>query len=198
MPRPKLRHENITLNSYRQFQILWGDRFSNGLQLASSIVMALVTGSLMYNLPEDSTSIFRKPGALFYPILLWCLNKMAETAASFEGRSILTRHKRLSFNRPGAYGMACVLTDIPFVIFMFSLFNLIYYFMVGYQHDAGKFFTNWFIYLLVTLCFTSLYRTIGAWCKHFGLAAQISGWITMVMMIYAGRSDRIHAYYSLI
>ncbi|UZP36820.1 hypothetical protein NXS19_004636 [Fusarium pseudograminearum] len=156
------------------------------LQLASSLIMALVTGSLMYNLPEDSTSIFRKPGALFYPILLWCLNKMAETAASFEGRAILTRHKRLAFNRPGAYALASVLTDIPFVIFMFSLFNVIYYFMVGYQHDAGKFFTNWFIYLVTTLCFTSLYRTIGAWCKHFGLAAQISGWITMVMMVYAG------------
>jgi ABC-type multidrug transport system ATPase subunit len=149
--------------------------------------MALVTGSLMYNLPGDSTSIFRRPGALFYPILLWGLNKMAETAASFSGRPILTRHKRLAFNRPGAYALACVLTDIPFIIFMFSLFNLVYYFMVGYQHDAGKFFTNWFIYLLITLCFTSLYRTIGAWCKHFGLAAQISGWITMVMMVYAGK-----------
>ncbi|ESU15374.1 hypothetical protein FGSG_08027 [Fusarium graminearum PH-1] len=170
------------------FQQVWicAIRFSNGLQLASSLIMALVTGSLMYNLPEDSTSIFRKPGALFYPILLWGLNKMAETAASFEGRAILTRHKRLAFNRPGAYALASVLTDIPFVIFMFSLFNLIYYFMVGYQHDAGKFFTNWFIYLVTTLCFTSLYRTIGAWCKHFGLAAQISGWITMVMMVYAG------------
>ncbi|KAF4989045.1 hypothetical protein FGRMN_9375 [Fusarium graminum] len=178
--------DQVWVCALRQFQILWGDRFSNGLQLASSLVMALVTGSLMYNLPEDSTSIFRKPGALFYPILLWCLNKMAETAASFEGRAIITRHKRLAFGRPGAYALACVLTDIPFVIFMFSLFNLVYYFMVGYQHDAGKFFTNWFIYLLVTLCFTSLYRTIGAWCKHFGLASQISGWITMVMMIYAG------------
>lgn len=148
--------------------------------------MAVVTGSLMYNLPEDSTSVFRKAGALFYPILLWCLNKMAETAASFMGRDMLTRHKRLAFNRPGAYALACVLTDIPFVIVMFSLFNLVYYFMVGYQHDAGKFFTNWFIYFVVTLCFTSLYRTVGAWCKHFGLAAQISGWITMIMMVYAG------------
>ncbi|KAG8664946.1 uncharacterized protein FPOAC1_012923 [Fusarium poae] len=178
--------QQVWICAVRQFQILWGDRFSNGLQLVSSLIMALVTGSLMYDLPGDSTSIFRKPGALFYPILLWCLNKMAETAASFEGRGILSRHKRLAFNRPGAYALACVLTDIPFVIFMFSLFNLIYYFMVGYQHDAGKFFTNWFVYLLVTLCFTSLFRTIGAWCRHFGLAAQISGLITMVMMIYAG------------
>ncbi|CAG1990613.1 unnamed protein product, partial [Fusarium graminearum] len=92
--------QQVWICAIRQFQILWGDRFSNGLQLASSLIMALVTGSLMYNLPEDSTSIFRKPGALFYPILLWGLNKMAETAASFEGRAILTRHKRLAFNRP--------------------------------------------------------------------------------------------------
>ncbi|KAH7310719.1 ABC-2 type transporter-domain-containing protein [Stachybotrys elegans] len=176
----------VWICSIRQLEILWGDRFSNGLQLASSLLMALVTGSLMYNLPDDSTSIFRIPGALFYPIMLWGLNKMAETVASFRGRSILTRHKRLAFNRPSAYALACVLTDIPFTIIMFSLFNLVYYFMVGYQHDAGKFFTNWFIYFVVTLCFTSLYRTIGAWCKHFGLAAQISGWVTMVMMVYAG------------
>ncbi|KAM0418528.1 hypothetical protein ACHAPD_004888 [Fusarium lateritium] len=171
-----------------------GEKSRTVAALSRTTIMALVTGSLMYNLPDDSTSIFRKPGALFYPILLWCLNKMAETAASFEGRSILTRHKRLAFTRPGAYALACVLTDIPFVILMFSLFNLIYYFMVGYQYDAGKFFTNWFVYLVTTLCFTSLYRTIGAWCKNFGLASQISGWITMAMMVYAGKYWKVLFY----
>ncbi|KAJ4003081.1 hypothetical protein NW752_011743 [Fusarium irregulare] len=170
----------------RQFQILWGDRFSNVLQLISAIIMATVTGSLMYNLPHDSTSIFRKPGALFFPVSLWCLNKMAETSASFMGRSILTRHKRLSFNRPSAYALACVVTDIPYVFVMFSVFNIIYYFMVGLQHDAGKFFTNWFVYFVVVLCFTSLYRALGAWCRHFGFAAQITSWITMAMMVYTG------------
>ncbi|KAK6837992.1 hypothetical protein PG987_006273 [Apiospora arundinis] len=172
--------------SKRQFQILWGDRFTNGLQLASSIVMALVTGSLMYNLPGDSSSIFRRPGALFYPILLWGLNKMSETVASFMGRPIFTRHKRLGFNRPAAYAFACAITDVPFIVVMFSLFDIVYYFMVGYQHDAGRFFTQWLVYVLITLCFASLYRLIGAWCRHFGLAAQISGFMTMVMMVYAG------------
>ncbi|KAK8091733.1 ABC-2 type transporter-domain-containing protein [Apiospora hydei] len=172
--------------SKRQFQILWGDRFTNGLQLASSIVMALVTGSLMYNLPGDSSSIFRRPGALFYPILLWGLNKMSETVASFMGRPIFTRHKRLGFNRPAAYAFACALTDVPFIVVMFSLFDIVYYFMVGYQHDVGRFFTQWLIYVLITLCFASLYRLIGAWCRHFGLAAQISGFMTMIMMVYAG------------
>lgn len=124
----------------RQFQILWGDRFSNVLQIISSILMALVTGSLFYNLPHDSTSVFPRPGALFYPLVLWCLNKLSETVASFMGRPILTRHKRLGFNRPAAYAMACTLTDIPFVLVTFTLFDIVFYFMVGFQHDAGRFF----------------------------------------------------------
>ena len=112
------------------------------LQIVSSILMALVTGSLFYNLPDDSTSVFPRPGALFYPILLWCLNKLSETVASFMGRPILTRHKRLGFNRPAAYAVACTLTDIPFVLATFTLFDIVFYFMVGFQHDAGRFFVS--------------------------------------------------------
>ncbi|KAG7115366.1 ABC multidrug transporter atrB like protein [Verticillium longisporum] len=59
----------------RQFRIIWGDRWSNCLQIASSFCFALVTGSLFYNLSDTSDSIFMKPGALFYPILLFAMNK---------------------------------------------------------------------------------------------------------------------------
>ena len=175
----------------RQFEILWGDRWSNILQLASSIIMALVTGSLNYNLPNSSQSIFPRPGALFFPIMLWAMNMMSETVASFMGRPILTRHKLLAFNRPAAYAVACVITDIPIVFCTYSLFELIYYFMVGFKrNDAGNFFTLWFVFYVSALAYTSLYRSIGAWCRHFGLAAQLSGFVTMVMMIYAGKSDQ--------
>ncbi|KAK7743073.1 hypothetical protein SLS62_010705 [Diatrype stigma] len=133
-----------------------------------------------------SASIFRRPGAIFYPIMLWTMNKMSETTASFMGRPILTRHKRLALNRPAAYAIACLVTDVPLVTVLYTIFHVVFYFMVGFQHDAGKFFTAWFLYLLVTLCHTSLYRALGAWCKHFGLASQISGFVTMVMMVYAG------------
>ncbi|KAF4821836.1 Brefeldin A resistance protein [Colletotrichum siamense] len=170
----------------RQFQIMWGDRWSNILQIFSALVMALVTGSLFYDLPGDSTSIFLRPGALFFPIQLFAMNKMSETTASFMGRRIISRHKRLSFNRPGAYALACAATDVPMTVVLFSLFQVVYYFIVNFQRDAGHFFTNWFVLILCTLCFASMFRMIGAWCKHFGLASQITGWTTMVCMVYAG------------
>ncbi|OHE99429.1 multidrug resistance protein CDR1 [Colletotrichum orchidophilum] len=177
----------ITTCIRRQCQIIWGDRWSTALQIASALIMALVTGSLFYDLPSDSTSIFTRPGALFFPIQLFAMNKMSETTASFMGRRIISRHKRLAFNRPAAYALACTATDIPLVIVMYSLFQLVYYFMVDLQREAGHFFTNWFMLVLCTLCFASLFRMIGAWCKHFGLASQITGWMTMVYMVYAGK-----------
>ncbi|KAG9198157.1 hypothetical protein G6514_010427 [Epicoccum nigrum] len=170
----------------RQIQVQWGDRWSNALQVASTLIMALTTGSLFYNLPKDSTSIFPRPGAIFFPILFFAMNKMSETTASFMGRRIVSRHKRLAYSRPSAFAIACTLTDIPLVIFTFTLFQLIYFFMTGQQMDGGKFFTSWILLILCVLSFASLYRMIGAWCRHFGFASQLSGWITMVYLLYGG------------
>jgi ATP-binding cassette subfamily G (WHITE) protein 2 (SNQ2) len=38
----------------------------------------------------------------------------------------------------------------------------------------------------MSLCFLSFFRMVGAWCRHFGIAAQISGVCIMGMMVYAG------------
>lgn len=103
----------ITACTKRQFQIIWGDRLTNILNIFSSLIMSLVTASLFYNLQNDSSSIFPRPGALFYPILLFGLNSMSQVQASFLGRPIVSRHKRLAFTRPSAYAVANVITDIP-------------------------------------------------------------------------------------
>lgn len=178
--------QQILACTKRQFQIIWGDRLTNILNISSALIMSLVTSSLFYNLPNDSTSIFPRPGALFFPILLFGLNAMSEVQASFLGRPIISRHKRLAYTRPSAYAIANVITDIPLTMVALSLFEIVYYFMVGFQHDAGKFFTQWVLLLVTMLCFLSFFRMIGAWCRNFGMASQIAGVCIMGMMVYAG------------
>jgi ATP-binding cassette subfamily G (WHITE) protein 2 (SNQ2) len=170
----------------RQSQIIWGDRLTNILNICSAIIMSLITGSLFYNLQPDSSSTFPRPGALFYPILLLGLNAMSEVQACFLGRPIISRHKRLAYTRPAAYAIAKTVMDIPLVIITVSLFEIVFYFMVGFQHDAGKFFTQWVLVAVMCLCFLSFFRTIGAWCRHFGMASQIAGVCIMGIMVYAG------------
>lgn len=170
----------------RQYQIIWGDSLTNILNICSAAIMSLVTASLFYNLQPDSSSIFPRPGALFFPILLFGLNAMSEVQASFLGRPIISRHKRLAYARPSAYAIAKTVMDVPLVIITVSLYEIIYYFMVGFQHDAGKFFTQWVLLVAMMLCFLSFFRTIGAWCRHFGMASQIAGVCIMGIMVYAG------------
>lgn len=167
---------------------MWGDKWSNILKLASSLVQALVVGSLFYNLPNDSTSTFTRPGSLYFPILYYAVTALSETTAAFIGRPIINRHKDFGFHRPSAYALACVVADIPIVILNITVFDIVFYFMVGYQRDAGKFFTNWIILVAYLLCFNSFYRMIGAACKTFGVASQIAGFLVTVTMVYTGKS----------
>ncbi|KAI0431328.1 P-loop containing nucleoside triphosphate hydrolase protein [Xylaria sp. FL1042] len=170
----------------RQLQVIWGDRWTNSLKITSNVIIALVSGSLFYHLAATSAATFDRASALFWPVLYLGLNCLSETTGSFMGRPIFSRHKLFGFARPAAQAIACTLADIPFTILGVSIFEIIYYFLVGFTRDGGKFFTQWFIYIIFTLCLLSFYRMIGAWNSHFGVASQIAGWSTMAIMVYAG------------
>lgn len=172
----------------RQFQILWGDKFSLVVKVVSSVVQALVVGSLFYNLSHTSDSIFTRPGAVFFPIFYFLLQALSETTAAFLGRPILSRHKRFGFYRPTAFCIAKVITDIPEVLAQVTCFTLILYWMCSLQADAGKFFTHWIVVAVNFLCYISLFRMIGAGFRRFGDASKISGFLCVVYVIYGGKS----------
>lgn len=173
----------------RQFQIIWGDKFSLIVKVASAMIQALVCGSLFYNLPDDSSSIFMRPGVLFFPVLYFLLESMSETTASFMGRPILSRQKRFGFYRPTAFCVANAITDIPVVMIQVTCFSLILYFMAALQMDAGRFFTFWIIVIAQTLCFIQLFRAVGAVCQKFGNASKISGLLSTIFFVYGGKRN---------
>lgn len=172
----------------RQFQIMWGDKFSLVVRVCSAIIQALVCGSLFYNLADDSSSIFLRPGVLFFPVLYFLLESMSETTGSFMGRPILSRQKRFGFYRPTAFCIANAITDIPVVIIQVTCFSLILYFMAALQMNAARFFTFWIIIIVQTLCFIQLFRAVGALCKRFGDASMISGLLSTVFFVYGGKN----------
>ncbi|KAI2830529.1 hypothetical protein CBS147343_10393 [Aspergillus niger] len=191
VPRPQSVYtaglwDQILSCTLRQFQILAGDKLSIAIKVVSAILQALVCGSLFYNLKLDSSSIFLRPGALFFPVLYFLLETMSETTGSFMGRPILSRQKRFGFYRPTAFAIANAITDIPIVLVQVSCFSLILYFMSAMQMDAGRFFTYWIIIIVQTLCFMQMFRAIGALCKQFGNASKMTGFLSTVFFVYGG------------
>jgi ABC-type multidrug transport system permease subunit len=166
---------------------MWGDRWSIAIMAISALLQALVCGSLFYNLSNTSASIFLRPGALFFGILYFGLQALAEVTASFLGRPILSRHKRFAFYRPTAFCIATVLVDIPVYMVQVSLFTIVLYFMCHFQFEAAKFFTFWIVLNVTVFCFASEFRAIGALFRNFGSASKVAGFVIMVMMVCAGK-----------
>ncbi|KAF9888262.1 hypothetical protein FE257_008831 [Aspergillus nanangensis] len=190
--------EQVISCTIRQFQIQLGDKLSMIIKVVSSILQALVCGSIFYNLKLDSTSIFLRPGALFFPILYFLLEALSETTGAFMGRPILSRQKRFGFYRPSAFVIANAITDFPMVVVQISCFSLILYFMAGFQMDAGRFFTFWIILIAYSLCNMQLFRAVGALCKKFGIASMISGFLSTIFFVYGGYLvpfERMHVWF---
>ncbi|KAH6845782.1 ABC-2 type transporter-domain-containing protein [Chaetomium sp. MPI-CAGE-AT-0009] len=176
----------------RQFQIIMSDRLSLAVKIVSAAIQAVVCGSLFYNLPKTSESIFLRPGALFFPVLYFLMEAMSETTASFTGRPILARQKRFGFYRPVAFCIANALTDIPLVMLQVTIFSLILYFMAALQPHPAKFFTFWAVVNANNLAFLQLFRAVGALCRRFGTASQLTGLLSTVFFVSGGYLIPLH------
>ncbi|KAL1861191.1 hypothetical protein Plec18170_001706 [Paecilomyces lecythidis] len=135
----------------RQYEILWGDKATFFIKQISTVAQALISGSLFYNAPDNSSGLFVKSGALFFSLLYNSLLSMSEVTDSFHGRPVLVKHKSFAFFHPAAFCIAQVAADIPIILIQVSLFSIIVYFMVGLTMDAGLFFTYWIIIFSTTI-----------------------------------------------
>lgn len=135
----------------RQYQILWGDKATFFIKQISTVVQALIAGSLFYNAPATSAGLFMKSGACFFALLFNSLLSMSEVTDSFTGRPVLLKHKSFSFFHPAAFCIAQIAADIPVILFQVSIFSVILYFMVGLTASADAFFTFWVVVVATTM-----------------------------------------------
>lgn len=170
----------------RQYQIVWGDKPTFIVKQISTLVQALVVGSLFYASPDNSSGLFSKSGVLFFALLYNSLTAMSEVTDSFAGRPVLAKHKKFALYHPAAFCIAQIATDIPILLFQASQFSLVIYFMTGLRVEAGAFFTFWTIVYTLAMTMTALFRAIGAAFSTFDDATKFSGFWFAAVVIYTG------------
>lgn len=170
----------------RQYQIIWGDKATFIIKQASTIIQALITGSLFYNAPNNSAGLFVKGGALFFALLFNSLLAMSEVTDSFSGRPVLAKHKSFALYHPAAFCIAQIAADLPVLLVQVSTFSVVLYFMVGLKTDAATFFTFWAIVFATTMCMTACFRSIGAGFSSFDGASKVSGFLVSAFVMYTG------------
>jgi hypothetical protein len=136
---------------FRQYQITWGDKSTFIIKQVSTLVQALLAGSLFYNASNDSAGLFIKGGALFFYLLLNALLSVSEVVDSFAGHPVLLKHKAFAFSHPSAFCIAKIAADILVIIFQISIFSIVLYFMVGLTMSASAFSTYWIVLFAGTM-----------------------------------------------
>ena len=182
----------------RQYQIIWGDKASFIVKNATVLILALVTGSLFYQAPDNSAGLFTKGGSLFISLLGFGLMAMSEVTDSFSGRAVLAKHKDFAFYHHAAFCFSQITSDIPVIACQVSVWSLIVYFMTGLTSSAGAFFTFWIVLFSVSICMTALFRLIGAAFGNFDDASKVSGFVVTAAIMYSGYmipKSRMHPWF---
>ncbi|KAK1018533.1 ATP-binding cassette transporter snq2 [Friedmanniomyces endolithicus] len=179
-------HLQVAALIRRQFILKWQDRFPLVTSYTTSIVIAIVIGTVWLQQPQTSAGAFTRGGVLFISLLFNCFQAFAELASTMVGRPMLNKHRAYTFHRPSALWIAQIIVDLAFSSVQILLFSIIVYFMCGLVLNVGAFFTFYLVIVSGYLAITLFFRTVGCMCPDFDSAIKIAALIITLFVLTSG------------
>lgn len=170
----------------RGFQRLKGDPSLTFTQLFGNFIMALVIGSVFYNLQPTTDSFFQRGAILFFSILLNAFGSALEILTLYAQRPIVEKHSRYAFYHPSCEAWASMLTDMPYKIMNSIVFNLTLYFMANLRREPGAFFFFLLINFFLTLTMSMMFRFIASVSRTLSQAMAPAAVLILGIVIYTG------------
>jgi ATP-binding cassette subfamily G (WHITE) protein 2 (SNQ2) len=91
----------------------------------TSMVIAIITGTVWLNLPTTSDGAFTRGGVLFIALLFNAFQAFSELASTMMGRPIVNKHRAFAFHRPSALWIAQIGVDLLFSSVQILVFSII-------------------------------------------------------------------------
>ncbi|KAI1406215.1 ATP-binding cassette transporter [Hypoxylon fuscum] len=169
----------------RHYRIHFTDRSTWVAEAAGTILQAIMLGTLFRDQQPITQGLYTRSSALFFCVLIMCLQATSEFGNTFTQRPILMKQRALCFYRPGAYALGQIFADIPWKA-IFVLYSLPIYWMVNFKREAGTFFV-WFFTLYVSLISMGvMFRTIAVFTTTPTRAVLPVGILMNSIIIYTG------------
>ena len=170
----------------RGFQRLRGDMTLMLTGTIGNFAMALIIGSVFYNLLDDSSSFYGRGALLFFAVLLNAFSSNLEILTLYAQRAIVEKHTRYALYHPFAEAIASMLCDLPAKCLNAITFNLALYFLTNLRRTPAAFFTFLVFTFSITLAMSMIFRTIGASSRTLAQALAPAAIILLALMIYTG------------
>lgn len=175
----------IFLCSKRQFRVHITNYHDWLIEAACIVVQSLAIGTLFRDQHRETKAFFILACSLFFCALIPALQAMAEFANTFATRELVMRQKQYGFYRPMSYALGLALTDVIWKVVAIS-YNIPQYFLTGFQYDAGKFFTWFFVLYVSNLALSSVFRNTATASRNMSWAVLPVGVIFNIMVLYTG------------
>ncbi|KXT06963.1 hypothetical protein AC578_7244 [Pseudocercospora eumusae] len=178
--------QQVKLCLWRGFRRLVGDPELTYTQLFGNFAMALILGSVFFNLQPTSDSFFQRGAVLFFAILINAFGSALEILTLYAQRPIVEKHDRYALYHPSAEAFASMLTDMPYKIVNAIIFNITLYFMVNLKRTPGAFFFFLLISFITTLMMSMLFRTIASVSRTLSQAMAPAAILILAIVIFTG------------
>lgn len=195
--------QQIKLCLWRGWKRLTGDPSLTVGALIGNFIMALIVGSVFYNLNQTSSSFFQRGALLFFACLLNAFSSALEVCGItscnrlyrtniiqiltlFAQRPIIEKHSRYALYHPSAEAVSSMLCDMPYKISNSIIFNVTLYFMTNLRREPGAFFFFLLISFSTTLVMSMIFRTIGSSSRTLFQALVPAGILMLDLIIFTG------------
>jgi ABC-type multidrug transport system permease subunit len=139
--------------------VYWRSPSYNTVRMVTAAVLALLIGSVYASsrTPVDESDMNSRASTIFVSFLFMAVNSLNTVLALFEiERNMYYRHKAALMYDKRAMLVAFTISELPFIVFSSMLFVSIFYFMIGFTAEAGRFFLFYFFFGMAMGIFTFL------------------------------------------
>ncbi|OJJ70038.1 hypothetical protein ASPBRDRAFT_56781 [Aspergillus brasiliensis CBS 101740] len=178
--------QQTSLCLWRGWKRLLADPSLTYIQLGGNTIMALVLGSIFFNMQDDTNSFYGRGGLIFFALLLSAFASVLEILTLYEQRPVVEKHKQFALYHPSAEALASMLTDIPYKLLNTLFFNLTLYLMANLRREVGPVFFFLFVAFLSTMVTSSLFRTIASVSRTMSQAMVPAALLVLGLIMYTG------------
>lgn len=163
----------IKLCLIRGYQRTFGDLTLLLTGFIGQAVMALIIGSVFYNLPNETSALYSRGALLFFAILMAAFQSALEILTLYAQRPIVEKHAKYAFYHPFAEAIASMLCDLPNKIVTAIVFDLALYFMTNLRREVSAFFVFLLFTFVCTLTISMYFRSIAALSRTLSQVCKI-------------------------
>ncbi|CAM6115385.1 unnamed protein product [Calypogeia fissa] len=156
-------------------------------QLIQSIITALLIGGVFFQIGHHQNSTTRRQPVLFFCVINQGVFGALTVINSFPSeRVLILRERAAGMYYSSAYYMAKITAETTCQVLSPIVFSMVVYWMVGFQHQARKFFLFMFFMILCQLSATSLALMTSALCRTTDLSVTVLPMLLEVNRLFGG------------